>query len=75
MDIPPSGFYDVEMSHLYDTGYSVRRFPVPPPPWRHRGIYPSTAPCSGLWADMDDSDEEVLLVDAASLPVLEDALL
>ena len=74
LDIPPSGFHDDdEMSHLYDTGFSVGRFPVPPPPWRHRGIYPCNAPCSGLWADMEDSDEEVLQLDAALQPVLEDA--
>ena len=49
---PPSGFYDVESSYHYDIGYSGGRFPVPPPPWGHRGIYSCTAPRIGLWADM-----------------------
>ena len=68
---PPSDFYDVESRNHYDIGLSVGRYPVPLPPWGHRGIYPSTAPRIGLWADMEDSDEEVLHVDAASMPVLE----
>ena len=56
---PPSGFFYVESSNHYDI--------VPPPPWGHRGIFPSTMSSrSGLWADMDDYEDEVLLVDAVS---------
>ena len=63
---PPSGVFDVESSNHYDIGFSVGRSPVPSPPWGHRGIFPSTAHRSGLWADMEDIEEEVLPVDAAS---------
>ena len=72
---PPPVFYGVESSNQYDNDFAFGRSAVPPPPCGFRGLYPCPPPSaktstkarrSGLWADFDDNEDEVLLVDAAS---------